>query len=130
MNKKRQTGFTIVELIVTIVIAGFIIPSVAIALNNLAAINHRARDYAIANTIAQNKVETLRSNGYNSLNLGTVNFSSELPSSMGTPKNASYTVSSPVTGEKQIDISISFTEYNATRNLTFRTYVSELGVGQ
>jgi len=130
MNKNTQNGFTIVELIVTVVIAGIIIPSVALALNNLAAINHRARDYALANDIAQNKVETLRSDGYNSLNLGTVNFTSELPASMGAPKSASYTVSSPVTGEKQIDISISFTEYNATRSLTFRTYISELGVGQ
>jgi type II secretory pathway pseudopilin PulG len=130
MNKKRQMGFTIVELVVTIVVAGIIIPSVAIALNNLAAINHRARDYALANDIAQNKVETLRSNGYNSINMGTVNFSSELPASMGSPKSASYTISSPVTGEKQIDISISFTEYNATRTLSFRTYISELGVGQ
>jgi len=130
MNKKRQMGFTIVELVVTIVVAGIIIPSVAIALNNLAAINHRARDYALANDIAQNKVETLRSNGYNSISMGTVNFSSELPASMGSPKSASYTISSPVTGEKQIDISISFTEYNATRTLSFRTYISELGVGQ
>jgi prepilin-type N-terminal cleavage/methylation domain-containing protein len=130
MNKKRQKGFTVVELVVTIVIAGIIIPSVAIALNNLAAINHRARDYALANNIAQNKVETLRSDGYNSISNGTVNFSSELPASMGTPRSASYTVTSPITGEKQIDISISFTEYNATRSLSFRTYISELGVGQ
>jgi prepilin-type N-terminal cleavage/methylation domain-containing protein len=136
MNKKRQKGFTVVELVVTIVIAGIIIPSVAIALNNLAAINHRARDYALANTIAQNKVETLRSDGYNSINNGVVNFSNELPAAMGSPKSASYTVSTPVvggnpvTGEKQIDISISFTEYNATRSLSFRTYISELGVGQ
>jgi type II secretory pathway pseudopilin PulG len=136
MNKKQQMGFTIVELVVTIVIAGIIIPSVAIALNNLAAVNHRARDYALANDIAQNKVETLRSDGYNSINEGTVDFSNELPSSMGSPKSASYTVTTPVaagnpvTGEKQIDINISFTEYNSPRNLTFRTYISELGVGQ
>lgn len=130
MNKKHQKGFTIVELVVTVVIAGIIIPAVALALNNLAAINHRARDYALANDIAQNKVETLRSDGYNSINIGTVDFSNELPASMGSPKSASYTISSPAAGEKQVDISISFTEYNATRNLKFRTYISELGVGQ
>lgn len=130
MNKNTQKGFTIVELVVTVVIAGIIIPAVALALNNLAAINHRARDYALANEIAQNKVETLRSDGYNSINTGTVNFSNELPASMGSPKSASYTITSPTTGEKQVDISISFTEYNATRSLKFRTYISELGVGQ
>jgi Tfp pilus assembly protein PilV len=130
MNKKLQTGFTVVELVVSIVVAGIIIPSVALALNNLAAINHRARDQALANTIAQNKVETLRSIGYNSVSTGTVNFSSELPGSMGSPRSASYTVSTPATGEKQIDVNISYTDYGSARAVTYRTYISELGVGQ
>jgi hypothetical protein len=116
--------------VVSIVVAGIIIPSVALALNNLAAINHRARDLALANTIAQNKVETLRSIGYNSVSSGTVSFSSELPSSMGSPRSASYTISSPVTGEKQIDVNITYTDYGGSKNLTYRTIISELGVGQ
>jgi prepilin-type N-terminal cleavage/methylation domain-containing protein len=130
MNRKNQKGFTVVELVVSIVVAGIIIPSVALALNNLAAINHRARDLALANTIAQNKVETLRSIGYNSVSGGTVSFSSELPSSMGSPRSASYTISSPVTGEKQIDVNITYTDYGGSKNLTYRTLISELGVGQ
>jgi prepilin-type N-terminal cleavage/methylation domain-containing protein len=130
MNRKNQKGFTVVELVVSIVVAGIIIPSVALALNNLAAINHRARDLALANTIAQNKVETLRSIGYNSVSGGTVSFSSELPSSMGSPRSASYTISSPVTGEKQIDVNITYTDYGGSKNLTYRTIISELGVGQ
>jgi prepilin-type N-terminal cleavage/methylation domain-containing protein len=127
---KHQKGFTIVELVTTIVIAGFIIPAVAVALSQLAVINHRARDLALANTLAQNKVETLRSNGYNSISDGTVSFSSELPSSMDGPKSASYTITTPRTGVKQVDISISFTEYHSNRSLAYRTYISELGVGQ
>jgi hypothetical protein len=112
------------------VIAGIIIPSVAIALTNLTAVNRQARDQALANMLIQNKVETLRSAGYNSLAIGTTNFSSELPNIMGNPKSASYTVSSPSTGLIQIDLSISYTEYKATKSLSYRTYVSELGVGQ
>jgi hypothetical protein len=80
--------------------------------------------------LAQNKVETLRSAGYNSLNNGTTSFSAELPNIMGSPKSASYTISSPQTGIKQIDISISYTEYKSTKALAYKTYVSELGVGQ
>jgi prepilin-type N-terminal cleavage/methylation domain-containing protein len=130
MKNKDQKGFTIVELVITIVIAGIIIPSVAIALTNLTAVNRQARDQALANMLIQNKVETLRSAGYNSLAIGTTNFSSELPNIMGNPKSASYTVSSPSTGLIQIDLSISYTEYKATKSLSYRTYVSELGVGQ
>jgi prepilin-type N-terminal cleavage/methylation domain-containing protein len=131
MNKNnRQTGFTIVELMITVVLAGIIIPAVAISLTNLAVVNKQARDQALANMLAQNKVETLRSAGYNSLNNGTTSFSAELPNIMGSPKSASYTISSPQTGIKQIDISISYTEYKSTKALTYKTYVSELGVGQ
>jgi type II secretory pathway pseudopilin PulG len=128
--KNSQSGFTIVELVVTIIVAGIIIPAVAVALTNLAVVNKVARDKALANMIVQNKVETLRSAGYNTLSGGTTSFATELPSTIGSPRSASYTVSSPTTGVKQIDINMSFTEYHITKNLAYRTYISELGVGQ
>lgn len=128
--RASDQGFTIVELVVAIVIAGFIIPAVASALTSLAVTDYQARDLAQANMISQNKVESLRSSGYNSIPLGTTSFSSELPASMGTPKSANYSVSAPVTGIKQIDVNISFTEYGSAKTINYRTYISELGVGQ
>lgn len=126
----RRQGFTTVELLISIVLIGIIIPTVSIGLTNLAVINNRARDLVLANMIAQNKVETLRSAGYNSLNSGSTTFTTELPSTLGSPRNASYNVTTPQTGVKQIDVSISYTEYKASRSVSYRTYVSELGVGQ
>jgi prepilin-type N-terminal cleavage/methylation domain-containing protein len=128
--KRTQKGFTVVELLVTVVVAGVIIPAVAMALTNLSVVNKLARDQALANLLVQNKVETLRSAGFNSLNNGTSSFAAELPNTFGSPKTASYTISTPQTGLKQVDVSISFTEYNSTKSSTYRTYVSELGVGQ
>jgi prepilin-type N-terminal cleavage/methylation domain-containing protein len=129
---RRQKGFTIVELVVAIVLAGIIVPAVAIAISNLTAINYRARDLALASTLAQYKAENLRSNGYNALSAGTQSFTAELPNSIGSPKSASYTITNntPSNGVKQVDINISYTEYKVTRNLAYRTYISELGVGQ
>jgi prepilin-type N-terminal cleavage/methylation domain-containing protein len=129
-TKSRQKGFTIVELMVTIVVAGFIIPAVAVALTNLAVTNKLSRDQALANMLIQNKVETLRSSGYNSLSISTTSFASELPNTFGSPRSATYTISTPTTGIKQIDLNISFTEYHSTRNFAYRTFISELGVGQ
>src|SRR6266404_5943933 len=101
-NQPAQAdGFTIAELVITIVIMGIIIPAVALALTNLSVINYQARDLALSNMLAQNKVETLRSTGYNGIALGTQSFSSELPANMGSPKSASYTITSPQTGIKQ-----------------------------
>jgi type II secretory pathway pseudopilin PulG len=129
-NKNGTAGFTIVELVVTIVIAGIIIPAVSLALTNLSSVEYQARDLALANMISQNKVESLRSIGYNSINTGTTDFSSDLPAQMGRPKSASYTVSSPQTGIKQVELSISYTEYKISKTVVFKTYISELGVGQ
>jgi prepilin-type N-terminal cleavage/methylation domain-containing protein len=129
-KKGGQAGFTIVELVVAIVIAGIIVPAVAIALVNLTAIDYIARDQALANMVAQNKVEGLRSIGYNAISTGTTSFTSDLPSTMSSPKSASYTISSPATGVKQIDIAISYTVYGQAKSVNYRTYISELGVGQ
>jgi prepilin-type N-terminal cleavage/methylation domain-containing protein len=129
-EKRTNKGFTIVELMITVVVAGFIIPAVAVAITNLAIVNKVARDQALANMIVQNKVETLRSAGFNSVNNGTTSFVAELPSVMGSPKSASYTVSTPQTGIKLIRVSLSYTEYHRTKNLAYKTYISELGVGQ
>jgi prepilin-type N-terminal cleavage/methylation domain-containing protein len=131
MNKKcRQHGFTIVELMISVVLAGIIIPAVATALSSLAVINKVSRDQALTNALVQNKTEYLRSIGYNAVAVGTTSFTGEMSGTIGSPKSASYTVSSPTTGVKQIDISVSFTEYRTTKNLAYRTYISELGVGQ
>jgi prepilin-type N-terminal cleavage/methylation domain-containing protein len=134
-NGKWETaskrGFTIVELMVTVVLAGIIIPAIAIALNNLAVTNKLARDQALTNAVVQNKTESLRSIGYNAIPTGaTASFTTDLPATIGSPKSASYTVSTPSTGIKQIDASVSFTEYHTTKSLSYRTYISELGVGQ
>ncbi|MBA3757393.1 hypothetical protein H0X09_00800 [Candidatus Saccharibacteria bacterium] len=126
----NSVGFTIVELIITIVLMGIIIPAVAIGITNLAVINYQSRNLVLVNTLAQNKVETLRSFGYNSINNGTTAFTSEIPGTVGGPKSATYTITTPQTGLKQIDVSITFTEYKVSRTVAFRTYISELGVGQ
>ncbi len=106
------------------------IPSVALSLNSLAVVDHVSRDTALADFAAQNEAETLRSEGYNALSSGTTPFT--LPATIGSPKSASYTITNntPDTGVKQIDINISYTEYTQTRSLNYRTYISELGVGQ
>jgi Tfp pilus assembly major pilin PilA len=129
-QRLNSNGFTVAELAIAIVVAGIVIPSIALAMTNLSVTGYQARDLSLANMASQNKVESLRSIGYNSINNGTVDFTSELPSSMGNPKNASYTVSTASAGTKQVDVTISYTEYRIGKTVTYRTYISELGVGQ
>lgn len=127
---RSQKGFTIIELLVAIAVMGFSIPAVAIALRNLTGVNNRARDLALANIIISNKAEQIRSSGFNSLTVGTTDFSSELPSALAKPRNASYVVDIPTSGIANVTLTISYKDYNRTRTLTYKTIVSELGVGQ
>lgn len=127
---KNQNGFTVMELLISIGIFGIVVPSLASGINNLIIINNRARDLALTHLIAENKLEQLRNAGYNSLTSGTVSFSSELPNELSPPRSASYTVVYPEAGVAEISVNIDYKDYNQTRNLQYKTVISELGVGQ
>lgn len=130
MNVRKSDGFTIVELLVTIAVFGLIVPALTTGVNNLLVLSNRTRDLTLANILAENKAELLRSRGFNSLSLGTVSFTNELPDELSSPKSATYTITSPSLGLVEIDINISYRDYNQTRSLQYKTMVSELGVGQ
>lgn len=123
-------GFTVVELLITIGICGVIVPALAAGLTTLTLINNRSRDLALANMTAQNKAELLRSSGFNSIVVGTTDFTSDLPSTISEPKSASYTVTVPDDGIKEIAITISYKDISSTRTVNYQTKVSEIGINQ
>lgn len=124
------SGFTIIELVVSIIVFALLVPAVASFLNLLNTLNDQAADTAIVNALAENKVESLRSAKFNSLSNGTVSFVAELPETISTPRTATYTVTSPSTGLKEINLNVTYNDHGSARTLTYKTYVGELGVGQ
>lgn len=128
--KKSENGFTIIELLIAIAVVGILVPTLIGFVNTLNRFNDRARDMAIVNALVENKVESLRSIGFSGVNNGSTSFSSELPNTIGSPKSATYTVTTPVAGMRQIDISVSYNDHGTTQTTTYRTYIGELGVGQ
>lgn len=130
VTKNNERGFTMVELLLTIAVFAIVMPSIIVGLNNLVVINNRARDLALVNMLAQNKVEQLRSAGYNSVTTGVTDFTSELPPTLASPKNASYTVTNSVAGIKEVFITMSYRDYNQTKTVNYKTIISEIGVGQ
>lgn len=128
--RNRSDGFTIVELAITIAICGIVVPVLAAGLSGLTLLNNRARDLALANTLAQNKAELIRSSGYNSIATGTTDFTSDLPSTISSPKSANYVVTVPQAGIKEIVINISYKDINSTRTINYKTIVSEIGISQ
>lgn len=131
MAKKNNTaGFTIIELLIAIAVVGILVPTLVSFVNTLNRFNDRARDMTLVNSLAENKAESLRSLGYSGLTDGSTSFVSELPTTLGSPKNAIYTVSTPNTGIKQVDLVITYNDHGTTQTANYRTMIGELGVGQ
>ena len=130
IDKSIQKGFTVIELLVGIALFGVITPAIIVSIVSLGSLNDRSADLTLANTIAENKIESLRSAGYNSLLDGANDFSGELGATFTLPKSATYTISSPEVGIKQIDVVIEYSDRGATRTLEYTSLISELGVAQ
>ena len=129
-SSTSSKGFTIVELLVCIALAGVVITSLSQVVTTYLHVSQRGRYLNLANSYAEAKVETLRNQGYNSLTLGTTSLTSELSSQFPLTRSASMTVSSPSTGLKQIDLTVTYADQGQSHSYNYTTYIGELGVGQ
>ena len=127
---KHSEGFTLVEILVAITVAGIMIVTLNEVVNSYLHVSQRGRYLNLANAYVEAKTEELRNNGYNSLNTGTTNLKSELPAKLPPSKNASMTITDPGGGIKKIDISVSYFDNGQSNAYSYTTYIGELGVGQ
>ncbi len=99
-------GFTLIEAIVSLLVACLLILVFAAAFPSGQAIIQRGELVSIATDIAQEKMEELRKFGYNSLSFGTQTFQvSQLPNGQGTITVSHYpTVASPNIAKVDIEI--------------------------
>jgi prepilin-type N-terminal cleavage/methylation domain-containing protein len=130
LKKTASGGFTIVELLVVIALSGIVIGSLSQVVSTYLHLSQRGRYLNLANSYVEAKAETLRNQGYNSLSVGTVNLSSELPSQLPPTRSASMVISSPSDGLKQVDITVTYKDQGQSNSYNYSTYVGELGVGQ
>lgn len=130
MTKKKERGFTTIELLIAISMIGIIVPSIIGLITTINRLNDRANDMNIINSLVENKIETLRSVGFTGLENGTTTFTNELPEDIGNPKSAVYTITSPQPDIRQVDIQIDYTDHGKPQSAAYKTYVGEVGVGQ
>ncbi len=127
---KDQLGFTVIEVMIGIALFAVIVPSIIFAVVSLNQVNDRAADLTFANVLAENKIESLRSAGYNSLTDGTYDFTADLTPTFTLPRQANYIITSPETGIKQIEVNIEYTDKGVLRQLQYKSLIGELGVAQ
>lgn len=125
-----QKGFTIVELLISLIVGAILVGSVNTIYTNQLFLSQRARDTVIVNAFVEAKVEALRSQGYLGVSIGTTDITSEMPVELNAPRSAILTVTTRSTSVKQIQLSVNFSEQGVSRNYSYVTYLGELGVGQ
>ncbi len=128
--KLNSGGFTVVEMLLGIALFGVLIPAIVLGLNSVSILNDSSKDLAIANIYAENKIEELRSLGYNSLTNGTASITSTLPVTLGQSRTGYYSITSPVAGIKEVTLTITIATRGGTRTLNYKSDIGELGVGQ
>lgn len=134
-TSKSDYGFTLVEIVVAITVAGFFIIGLSVMVTSLYVINDKTRDLITATSAVENKYEDLRSSTYLALADGTTDFTDELPSSLAEPRSATYTISNSSLANvdeavKEVNITIIYNNHGASEILEYREYIGELGVGQ
>lgn len=132
MKVKMSTddGFTLVELLVAIVVAGIVVMSLNQVVTTYLHVSQRGRYLNLANSYAEAKMEALRNAGYSSLANGTSNITSELPAQLPPGKSASMVVANGPAGLKKVDLSVTYKDQGQTYTYGYTTYIGELGVGQ
>ena len=76
-KKIDQHGFTLVELLMTIIVSVILIGSLSVVVSNNAFIAKKGRNLALANSYAENKIEEIRSKGFLNLENGTETITSD-----------------------------------------------------
>jgi Tfp pilus assembly protein PilE len=127
---RSEAGVTIVELIVTLVVGSILVGSTVLITTSYSRISARTLYLTVANSYAENKVESLRSLGFLGLADGTTDITNELPTELKNPRSASVQISSPSATTKKVDLTITYNDQGAPRTYTYTTYIGELGVGQ
>lgn len=126
-----EGGFTLAELMVTIVVLGLVITGIG-GLFYIMQVNEvRSQRLDLAMRAARTQIEKLRNNGYNALTPGTnINFTSSLPAGLPAGKTGTVVVSEPLPDLRRVDVTVQYTDYGKSQTVTLSSNIGIIGIGQ
>ena len=127
---RKESGFTLVELVASIAVIGIVTTSVVSLFGSIQSTQRRTAYMETATRAAQRQMESLRNNNYNNLTAGqTIDFTAQLPATLKN-KTGTVTVSEPNPGLKRVDISIVYYEGTTQQQVNLSSLVGILGITQ
>jgi len=128
---RREDGFTIPEIIVTIMLIGLATTAVYTMFNTVQVIQKKSAYLESATRAAQQEVESLRNNNYNSLTPGsTIDFTSSLPLDLPSNKTGTVAVTEPIDGLKRVDVTVTYTYGQQTKSVVLSSLIGIIGISQ
>lgn len=129
--QNSNRGFTLVELLLTLVVLGIAISSIAELYYSTQSAQVQSQHLDLATRAARTEIESLRNNGYNSLTPGdSINFSDKLPASLPSDKTGIVEVSQPSDGLRRVDVSVSYTDGPKPQTVKLSSDIGVIGIGQ
>lgn len=128
---RDSKGFTLVELMVTVVVFGIVILGIAGMYYIMQIMEVRSQHLDLATRAARAEIESLRNNGYNSLTPGnTINFTSSLPGALPKDKSGTVTISQPLPELRRVDVTVQYTDFGKSETVTLSSNIGVIGIGQ
>lgn len=129
--QSSSRGFTIVELLVTIVVSGLIFLAVSSLFITIAGAQRSTRLLESATRAGEQQIESLRNNNYGALEPdSTITFSDQLPEILpGTPTGTA-TISQPIEGVRRVDVAITYKDGSRDRTVKLSSLIGQIGIAQ
>lgn len=129
--KKKEDGFTIVELVVATVVTGLLIVAVASLFITIERTQHSTQLLETATRAGEQQIESLRNNNYGALTPGsTITFTDDLPAELPSPRTGTVAISEPSTGIRRVDVTITYRDGTKQKNVKLSSLIGQLGIGQ
>ena len=126
-----QKGFTLVELMATIVVLGLVSVGIAGLFYDIQFMQRESNYLDIATRAAQTEVETLRNISYNSLTTGqSITFTSSLPTQLPKGSTGTVAVSEPSPGLKRVDVVVSYIDASKQHTVKLSSLIGVIGLSQ
>ena len=131
MKKSFSAGYTLVELLVTIIVIGIVFASLSSIFINIQKTQVQTAHLESATRAAQRQIESLRNSNYNNLIAGeNIDFTNTLPESLPQGSTGTVAVSEPSPGIKRVDVTVSYSYSGSTRNVSLSSLIGVIGIVQ
>lgn len=135
---KNQSGFSIVELLITLIIIGVTFGAFMVVFTTIQSINKKAIDVSDANQLAFEKMQEYENKQFgnipttspaNSL-IEVEDFSSTLPNTFEKPRTAKVYVNTYSSTLKQVVVNIDFGSGDSARKIQYANFIQYNGQGR